>query len=114
MMMYCNESDTRAMHMHLVCIAWQQDPPCTLPADDRLLKKWLGNPKRWSKVRDQILRAWKMIDGRWVSEGLLREYVKQQNYSSSRKLAAEVRWGKKDAYALHTIRTECSSIFFFS
>lgn len=96
--------DARGMHVHLLCIAWQQSPPCSLPDDDAALRKWCGNPKRWRKVKDQILSAWKMIDGRWVQEGLLREYEKQRQYSQSRREAAEARWGKKDAYAL---RTDC-------
>lgn len=89
----------RGMHMHLMCIAWQQDPPCTIPDDDSVLKKWCGNPKQWPKLRDQILRAWKLTDGRWVQEGLLKEYLKQRKYSESRKAGAEARWGKPDARA---------------
>lgn len=94
--------DARGMHVHLQCIAWQQDPPCSLPNDDTALRKWCGNPKRWRKVKDQILSAWKLIGGRWVQEGLLREYEKQRQYSESRRHAAEARWGRGDAYALRT------------
>ena len=94
--------DERGMHVHLMCIAWQQDPPCSLPDDDKTLRKWCGHPQRWLKVRPQILRAWKLSDGRWVQEGLLREWEKQRQYSESRRLSAEARWGKKDAYALRT------------
>src|SRR6188474_1476428 len=86
--------DARGMHVHLMCIAWQQEPPCSLPNDDSALKKWCGNPKRWRKVKDQILSAWKVIGDRLVQEGLLREYEKQRNYSESRRQAAEARWGK--------------------
>jgi uncharacterized protein YdaU (DUF1376 family) len=94
--------DARGMHVHLLCIAWQQDPPCTLPNDDTTLRKWCGHPQRWKKVRPQVLRAWKLVDGRFVQEGLLREWEKQRQYSESRRVAAEARWGKKDAYALRT------------
>jgi uncharacterized protein YdaU (DUF1376 family) len=96
----------RGMHVHLMCIAWQQDPPCTLPDDDSVIRKWCGNPKQWSKLRLQILRSWKRVGGRWVQEGLLREFEKQQNYSDSRRQAAEARWKKDDAYAsgTHSIR----------
>jgi uncharacterized protein YdaU (DUF1376 family) len=107
----------RGMHVHLMCIAWQQDPPCTLPDDDSIIRKWCGNPKQWSKLRLQILRSWKSMGGRWVQEGLLREFEKQQKYSDSRRQAAEARWKKDDAYASwYAFHTECfsSSVFFFS
>ena len=106
----------RGMHLHLMCIAWQQDPPCTIPDDDEVLKKWCGNPKRWPKLKEQILRAWKLTKGRWVQEGLLKEYEKQRNYSESRKRGAEARWGKNDAHGCqmesNSIALQSSSSYF--
>lgn len=104
--------DVRGMHMHLMCIAWQQDPPCTLPDDDAQLRKWCGNirQKKWNKTREKLLLAWHIYDGRWVQEGLLREYEKQRQYSESRRSAANSRWGKTDAHALRTdMHMQCSS-----
>jgi uncharacterized protein YdaU (DUF1376 family) len=93
--------EARGMHMHLMCIAWQQEPPCTLPADDEMLRQWVGNPRNWEKLKAQILRAWRMVDGRWLQAGLLAEYNKQKAYSESRKSSADKRWNK-DAYEMHT------------
>lgn len=96
--------DARGMHMHLICIAWQQDPPCTLPDDDELWRRWCGNPRaeRWRKIKHQIQNAYQLRDGRWVQDGLLRQYEKQRQYAQSRREAAEARWGKQDAYASRT------------
>lgn len=95
--------DARGMHVHLMCIAWQQEDPCTLPDDDEVLKKWLGDPSDWERVKRQIFRAWKLENGRWIQQGLLRTFNKQREFSESRKKAAEKRWGKEtqDASALH-------------
>ncbi|MDI3467930.1 MAG: hypothetical protein OJF50_006751 [Nitrospira sp.] len=104
--------DVRGMHLHLMCIAWQQEPPCTLPDDDTQLRKWCGNirQKKWNKIREKLLLAWHVCDGRWIQEGLLREYEKQRKYSDSRRSAANSRWQKQDAYALHTdMHMQCSS-----
>lgn len=109
--------DARGMHMHFMCIAWQQEPPCTIPADETVLRKWCGNPKRWRKVKNQILAAWKLIDGRYVQDGLLRVYEKSAKYSESRQQAARSRWHGKEkdpsirsAYAMHTdMHMQCSS-----
>lgn len=94
----------RAMHLHLMCIAWQQDPPCTLPDDEEQWRRWCGNPhhETWSRARPQIQFAWRLCNGRWIQDGLRREWEKQRQYSESRRHAAEARWGKKDAYALRT------------
>jgi hypothetical protein len=92
--------DARAMHMHLMCIAWQQTPPCTLPDDDAIIRRWLGNPKKWVYLKNQIFSAWKMNNGRWLQSGLLEQYNKQSNYRESRKAGSDARWGK-DAHAMH-------------
>lgn len=92
--------EARGMHMHLMCIAWQQDPPCTLPDDDALLCRWLSNPRKWSDLKGQIFTAWKLIEGRWQQGGLLAEFDKQTSYRESRKNGADKRWSK-DARAVH-------------
>ncbi len=86
--------DARAMHLHFMCIAWQQDNPCTLPNDDEFLRRWVGNPKDWPRLKKQIFRAWKLENNLWIQDGLLREYEKQSKFSESRKLNAFKRWDK--------------------
>jgi hypothetical protein len=90
--------DARAMHMHLMCISWQQEPPCTLPDDDDMIRRWLGNPRRWNVLKQQVFSAWKLIDGRWVQSGLLTQFQKQSAYIETRKHGANARWSK-DAHA---------------
>lgn len=99
--------DARAMHMHYMCIAWQQTPACTLPNDDEMLRKWVGNPEDWSRIKTQVFRAWKLEGDRWVQAGLLAEYIKQKGFSETRRKAADARWDKdkaekNNARALHT------------
>lgn len=103
--------DARGMHVHLMCIAWQQEDPCTLPDDDEVLKKWLGNPPDWERLKKQIFRSWKLENGRWIQQGLLREFNKQREFSESRKKAAEKRWEKEthDASALH-VESTCNAL----
>jgi len=86
--------DARAMHLHFMCIAWQQDNPCTLPDDDELLRRWVGNPRDWPRLKKQIFRAWKLENNLWIQVGLLREHEKQSKFSESRKLNASKRWEK--------------------
>lgn len=89
--------DARAMHLQLMCLAWQQDPPGTLPADEKILRRWIGNPspQDWEeRLRPQIARAWKISDGQWMQEGLFREWERQANNSQKRRAAANARWDK--------------------
>lgn len=92
--------DARAMHLQLMCLAWQQDPPGRLPADEKILRRWVGNPspQDWEeRLRPQILRAWKISEGHWVQEGLLREWERQASNSQKRRAAANARWDKRSA-----------------
>lgn len=69
--------DVKAMHLHLICIAWQQSTPGILPNNDDILKKWLNNPDEndWSqRIKPQILLAWKIENKFIIQEGLVREF----------------------------------------
>ena len=111
----------RGMYVHLMCHAWKQDQPGTLEDNDNYLARLIGlSPKQWQKSKYRVMRGWKKEGLHWVHEGLRKAYMKQREYSESRKRAAEARWGKKEqgnAYALHTdeqpdayaLHTVCSS-----
>lgn len=91
--------DVRAMHLHLMCIAWQQDQPGFLPDDDNILRRWLQNPSNtdWTeRIKPQILRAWKQQNNYLVQEGLVRESERLSSNSVKRRAAAHARWSKKD------------------
>ena len=104
--------DARGMHMHYTCIAWNQDPPGTVPADDAVLRKWVANPSDadWERLKPQIFRAWKLEGGRLVHTGLQREFEKQRLYRESRKHGAEARWrGNARASGMQSTRNALQS-----
>lgn len=88
--------DARGMHLHLMCVCWQQEPQCSLPDDMVSIRKWLGNPndKDWARVRPQIFAAWELRDGRWWQRGMERALQKQKNYAASNSKNADTRWEK--------------------
>lgn len=106
--------DVRAMHLHLMCIAWQQDQPGILLNDDQILRRWLQNPNLddWiDRIKPQILRAWKQQDKYLIQEGLVRESERLSSNSVKRRAAANARWGKKEtqsdsADTLHPVLIE--------
>lgn len=90
----------RAMHMHFICLAWQQTPPCSIPDDDDIMRAWVGHPGDWENLKKQILRAWRHdeLTGRWVQDGLLRVWQTQKAYRDSRRRNAK---GYAHAHAEH-------------
>ena len=92
----------QGMHLKLMCLAWQETPPCTLPKNDKWIAQLLGIAEvSWvSHHKKTILAAWKPYktetgEERWVNDGLQRSYEKQAAVSVARSLAAQSRW-KKD------------------
>lgn len=94
--------DVRAMHLHLMCIAWQKNPPGALPADEAILRKWLSNPplEDWlARIKPQLAQSWRIADGFWIQDGLSREFERQASTSQKRRAAANSRWSRTDAPA---------------
>lgn len=82
--------DARGMHVHLLNIAWQQQPPGSIPDDIRVVRQWLGLPsgfadadRVWARVWPQIKTAWALKDGRWFNFGLVRSWDRQQIYKQN-------------------------------
>lgn len=89
--------DVRAMHLQLMCIAWQKTPPGILPGDDVMLRKWLSNPDEQSwheRIRPQLIQGWRVESGQWHQDGLIREWERQASTSQKRRAAANARWRK--------------------
>lgn len=83
-------------HLRLMCFAWQQSPPCTLPNDLGILSKWCGlSADAFAPVWAQVRLAWNFRNDRWLSTGLHREYKKQKEYSKRQSTNAENGWRKR-------------------
>lgn len=79
--------DARGVHFHLMNIAWQQEPPCSIPADDETIRKWVTglSDKQWVRIKAQVLPAWELRDGRYYQKGLERAFERQKIYSKNAK-----------------------------
>lgn len=82
----------------LMCKAWQEPIPATIPDDDRILAKWARmTPKAWKQARPAVLRAWTHTeDGRWIQKRLRSSYEKaveaMRKRSQASATAAAARW----------------------
>lgn len=90
----------------LLCKAWHQEPPATLPDDDRLLARWSRlSLDEWSEVKPEVIAAFTLCgDGRWQQKRLRNEYAKYRETSRKNREAAKQRWAKEkgDANAMRT------------
>lgn len=83
--------DAKAMHMQLLCYAYQQEPQGYLIEDTILLRKLLENPSDeiWERVHPQIMSCWKSknisIDGvkqKFLYNPDMIKYIKEENEQS--------------------------------
>ena len=87
--------------MALWCRAWKQQPPGSLPSDDRVLAAFSGAGPRWKKVRDMALRGFvKCSDGRLyhstLCEDVMRAAKKKAERRERTKAATKERQRKRN------------------
>lgn len=102
--------DQKGMHTHFLCIAWQEDPPGTLPDNDSMLSRWVNvSEKEWHKLKPGIFRGWKRDGLRLIHEGLCRAHEKTKTFSESQQKKAVARWGSSKMNDAGALPRECSS-----
>lgn len=83
----------------LLCKAWREEPPGSLPNDDTVLARWARlAPDHWAEVKQAVLRAFMARDdNRLHQKRMQKEYRKllesRANRKRSGKAGASARWG---------------------
>lgn len=88
--------EQKGMYIELLCIAWEQDPPGTLPDDNVVVAKYLGLlPEYWARHRATVLAAfYPGEDGRWHQKRMEKEAQKASHRVLSAKANIAKRWEK--------------------
>lgn len=78
----------------LLCKAWHQDPPASLPNTDRVLARYSRlTPDQWQEVKPEVTAAFSLgKDNRWHQKRLRKEYAAFAEKSEKNKRAANKRW----------------------
>lgn len=81
----------------LLCKAWQETPPGSIPDDDSVLAKWSRlSPDQWSECRPSVVAAFRRhTDGRFYQKRMVDEYRKLCRIKRLRSDAANVRWSQQ-------------------
>lgn len=77
--------DAKGVLVHLMAIAWRQDPAGTVPDDDAQLRRWcVGIGSRdWNRIRPQVFSAWVLEGGRWVLHWMVEQADRQAQYRAT-------------------------------
>ena len=90
-----------AAHL-LMCRAWKQSPPASLPDDHAVLAAFSGAGKRWPKISKVALRDFvKCSDGRLyhrtLSTEAMKAWKKRQQYGADQKRLQKWREDRKNS-----------------
>lgn len=82
----------------ILCKAWRENPPGTIPSDDRILARWARlSARKWANCKSAVLAAFKAgNDGRLHQRRMMAEFQALAEYKETRskagKQGAEKRW----------------------
>jgi len=94
----------------LLCRAWQQERPGSLPNNDEYLATWTRlAPLRWNQIKDKVMMPFWFNEsypgGEWVQDRMARDHANVSETLAQRseagKRGAEARWKKG------SVRTQC-------
>jgi uncharacterized protein YdaU (DUF1376 family) len=102
-------------YMLLLCKAWRERPPGSIPDDDRVLARWARlTPDRWRECRSAVLAAFIAgKDSRWHQKRMRKVYEKMrisaERRSAAGKAGAGRRWSKSGGEREMPIASDCYS-----
>lgn len=103
-------------YMLLLCKAWRETPPATLPDDDRLLRAWTRTtPERWAELKPGVLAPFTLVNGRWAQRKLRETYDRAaqrlRSYQNRGRLggsaSAQLRHSSSTNYSLSSSSPSC-------
>lgn len=109
-------TEEKGAYLLLLCQAWEQEPPATIPNDDAVLARWCGlTLQRFRTSRNCILRPFLycLENNRYEQKRLKQEYERaveaMKRQSNKGKSGANKRWGKNsttDACAMPVLKPD--------
>lgn len=93
-------AEEKGAFIDLLCYAWEQSPPCTLPDDDVALAKLGGvTPARWKRIGPTLRKRFDVVGGRLRNSKQWTIYLELCEHRGRRRRAGkkgnEVRWGSQ-------------------
>lgn len=94
----------------LLCKAWREVPPGSLPSDDRTLGRWARlSDEAWSAAKARVMAAFTLgTDLRWHQKRLRAEFDKLARLARQKSEAAKSRWRKE--FRARALQMQCDPI----
>ena len=95
-------TDEFGAYILLLCKAWFEDPPGSIPDDDYTLSRWTRlTPDQWTERRTRVLAPFRLgMDSRWHQKRMRKEFEKMRaslrKRSEAGSYAAAQKWGNND------------------
>lgn len=85
----------------LLCKAWFQNPPASVPDDDYTLAMWTKTSSRWPELKPRVMQPWTLAkDGRWHQKRMRLEFARMRELHEKKvragTIAAQARWRDAD------------------
>lgn len=98
----------------LLCKAWFETPPGTIPDDDAILSRWARMSElEWGQIKGEVLAAFGRRDGRWVQKRMVAEWAealdKHERRVAAGRSGGEAKARQHPSNALAML-PQCSSI----
>ena len=90
----------------LLCRAWQQDPPGTLPNNDEYLAAWARcSVLKWNQLKPMVMKPFRFDEDGWHMDRMIKDHNQVSGTLQKRREAAvkgaQARWGDED------MRSQC-------
>src|SRR6266576_2138918 len=71
------------IYFTLLCIAWNEDPPGTIPDDDETISRYLHMTlKEWMRHKPRVTAPFILKDGRWNQKRMMIEAARSQDITN--------------------------------
>ena len=78
-------------YIRLLCKAWRETPPATIPQDDATLARWVGaTADEWERIKGEVLAAFRPANGRLIQKRLARSYKEMESLRDRRVEAGRI------------------------
>jgi uncharacterized protein YdaU (DUF1376 family) len=85
-------------YVRLLCLAWQQTPPATIPSDDAMIARMLAvTPSVWAGLKPMVIQCWQLRGDRYYNKRLGAVFGELTASRHKRRVAGSL--GGKQCYS---------------
>lgn len=96
-------------YMRLLCLAWQQKPPASIPSDDAVIAKMLGVPtSEWAGLKPTVIQCWQLRGNRYYNKRLKQVFDEMIDARRKRQTAGQLGGKQRSSNAREWIELSSS------